>query len=164
MKEALILLAAYLEKSLKDELLRQNHVASKKLLDSIEVVCNNIANGYTIEGSFLSYGSAVDTGTKPGHKIPIKDLIDWMRFKKIQFAGKSELQTAFLIRNSIFKRGTPTDGDPNKKRWLSLTLEKNEQKIIDDIEALAFGSIEIEFNNLIERTQRVFDNEVSVAA
>ena len=164
MKAQLTILADYLEKELKEQLKLQDHIATQNLYNSIEVAVENIKNGFEIRGEYLVYGKYVDTGTKPGRKVPIKALIDWIRVKKIDLRGKKELSVAFAIQNAIFRKGTPTSGDANKKRWMSLVIEKNEAKIIEEIENIAFGQITIELNNLIEKTQKLYNNEKATAA
>lgn len=164
MKQQLNILAAYLEGELKKQLTAQDHIATKKLFDSIDVVVSEIAAGYEIRGEYIVYGKWVDTGTKPGRRVPIDALIDWIKAKKIDLKGKSEESVAYAIQTDIYKRGTPTSGDLNKKRWMSLTIEENEAKIIETIEDIAFGEIDTAINNLVEKTQKLFNNEKAAAA
>lgn len=165
MKEALQSLGVYLEAKLKAELISQGHVASRKLLESIDLVISRLINGWQLHGEYLVYGTDLDTGTLPGRKIPIKTLIDWMRLKKILFAGKSELQTAFLIQNAIFKKGTPTNRSSDKLRWMSKTLEASESKIVSIIEEAAFSEITILVSNMVEASAIKFETlDKSIAA
>ena len=159
MKQGLVILSNYLQQQLKNELTAQGHIATKNLLNSIDVSVETLINGFEIKGQFLEYGSKVDTGTGPGTKVSIRALIDWIRAKKIVFQGKSELQTAFLIQGAIYRKGTPTDGNLNKKRWMSVVLERNQSKILQEIESIAKGEMLILFNNMIERTRIKFKAE-----
>lgn len=164
MKDGLLILAAYLKHELEKELTAQGHIATRKLLNSIDVAVETLVNGYEIKGQYLEYGSKVDSGTGPGTKVPIKDLIDWIRAKKIVFQGKSELHTAFLIQGAIYRKGTPTSKDPNKMRWMSATLENNQAKIIADIEKIAFSHMVVLINNMVERTNVRFKSEEKAIA
>lgn len=164
MLELLNHIADFLRAALVKELEDQGHVATGNLLKSIEVVVEEIKDGFEIKGNFLKYGRYVDTGRKPGgKKVPIAALIDWIRVKKIDLRGKSERSVAFAIQTAIFRKGIPTDGDTSKKRWMSRTLEANEEELIKQLRQAAFTNLSLLFSNLIENTQKEL-NENNLAA
>lgn len=164
MQQALTHIANWLKSQLEAELERQGHIATGDLGNSIEVIVEELTNGFEIKGSYLHYGKYVDTGRAPGvTPVPIDALLDWIRVKNISFEGKSELQTAFAIRNSIFNNGIPTDGDSSKLRWVSGTLENKENELDAMIREAAGSYVTLIFNNMIEESQKAF-YETDIAA
>lgn len=149
--------ADWLRGEIQKALELQGHVATGKLKESIDVQVTQAVDLFSIDGRFIRYGKFVDTGTKGGGWVPIEMMIAWVRIKKVSFAGKSELQTAKLIQWKIFKKGSPTNGDEKKKRFLSLTLEQQESEIIKRITEVVGDFITIEFFNMIEKVQKEFD-------
>lgn len=143
--------ATYLEQRLKATLVAQDHVATGDLYNSIEAVVQETVKGWKIVGSNLFYGNIQDTGLKPGIYVPIKALIDWIRAKRINLQGKKELSVAFAIRAAIYKKGTPTDGDDKKKRWISRTLEEEEQEIKKRIQKAMALEVELMVENMVGR-------------
>ena len=148
----------YIQVELQNELVKQGHIASSELKDSIDVAVTQAFNIFTITGRYLNYGRYVDTGRKAGIKrVPIDALIRWMRIKNIQLNGKREKSVAFAIQTAIFKKGIPVDGDQTKKRWMSGTVDKLEPEIVRRVSIVIQDFLVIEFTNMIERTQLEFD-------
>ena len=158
MLEQLQQVADFIKREIQDELVAQGHEATGRLKESISVEVTQAFDLISIDGRFVKYGKYVDTGTRGGGWIPFDDLIEWVRIKRIRFSGKSEKQTAKLIQWAVFKKGSPTDGDSRKKRFVSGTLERIEPDISVKIQEIVSGYLEFEFYNMIERTQRSFDN------
>lgn len=149
------LIADYLKQQLQDKLIAQDHVASGKLLESIEVVVDKSKETWRIVGSSFYYGEDLDTGTPPGRWLDLKVIIDWMISKRIApTSKKARVNAAFAIRNSIYQKGTPTDGDPNKLRWISGTLEEEEGNVFELMEQAIASEISVIFDNMIEKTQK----------
>jgi len=163
MESALRHIARWLKLKLQDELERQGHVATSDLGNSIEVAVSEITNGFELKGSYLYYGKFVDTGRAAGvTRVPIDALLDWIRVKGISFEGKSEMQTAFAIQTSIYQKGIPTDGNQDKLRWMSGTLDANETELDAMIREAAGSYVTTLFNNMIEESQRAFyDTEIA---
>lgn len=151
----LIEIAEYLERQLKQKLIAQQHVATGNLLNSIKVEVKSEVDKWIIVGSNLEYGNTQDKGLDPGIRVPIYALIDWIRAKNINLNGRRELDAAFAIQTSIFRKGTPTDGDPNKKRWLSGTLEEESQTIQQMIQQALQKEVELMVTNIIEQTKQL---------
>lgn len=159
MEAALTHIAEWLKRKLQDELARQGHVATSDLGNSIEVAVEEISNGFELRGSYLYYGKFVDTGRAAGvTRVPIDALLDWIYVKGISFEGKNELQTAFAIQTSIFNKGIPTDGDSDKLRWMSGTLEESETELDALIREAAGSFVTTIFNNMIEESQKALYN------
>jgi hypothetical protein len=155
--------ADYLVLELRNELEAQGHNATGKLSESIRVEVINAVDIIFLEGSFLSYGRGVDQGQPVGTYVPIDALIDWMRAKKFNARGKRELSIAYAIQQTILKKGTPTDGDERKKRFMSATLDRTESEVFNRISNIVSDFMQIEFSNIIENAQKEFDRD-SIAA
>lgn len=145
-------LADFLILEMRKDLLAANHKATGNLIASLDAKVYEIVNGYKIEGGFLYYGRFVNTGRKAGVKrVPISVLIDWIRQKRITFAGKTETQAAFMIQTSIFKKGIPTDGDPKKIRFVDRVLENNAALIEKTVNDFLEKTIELQVTNFVKK-------------
>lgn len=143
-------LAEYLEEKLKEALVAQDHVASRKLVDSVSVRINEAPDKWGISGYALEYGVYVNNGRSAGKgKIPLSALIEWMtvvgigrdlsRDKKNRKYSEFE-GLAFVIQKSIHERGIPPEGGYSshyasgnniaRTGWATATLE-NEKEYID---------------------------------
>ncbi|MDR0754546.1 MAG: hypothetical protein LBF04_04075 [Prevotellaceae bacterium] len=122
-------LAVYLTENLQYELLQQGHVATDKLFNSINVHVEQTVSGFSVVGNALFYAKFVEHGRKPGLKgIPLEVLVDWVRQKKMNLAGKSERSVAFAIQTSIKQKGI----EPSK--FIEKTLQKSDGKINTNVE------------------------------
>lgn len=147
--------ADFILQELIKELGYQGHIASGKLLDSLEVEVTEAAGLFSIDGRYLTYGKYVETGRKAGVKrVPIDALIEWIRVKRLDLRGKSERSVAFAIQAAIFKKGIPTDGDETKKRFVGRTLDRLESEIINRVDKIVSDFVQIEFDNIIAREQK----------
>lgn len=151
----LIEIAQYLEQQLKQKLIAQGHVATKALLNSIKVEVKNEVDKWLIVGSNLEYGNAQDKGQPPNTFVPITVLIDWIRIKQINLKGRRELDVAFAIQKRIMAVGTPTNGDPKRKRWLSGTLEEESNTVQQMIQKALQQEVELMMTNIIEQTKQL---------
>ena len=90
--------------------------ASGNLIASISFNPQILGDSFRFTLNMADYYKDVDKGTKPGHQPPIKELLEWMKFKKIvprNKAGKrlksepKQLENlAFAIQRKIYNRGT----------------------------------------------------------
>jgi hypothetical protein len=143
-----------LKLALQRELVSQGHNATGKLVESIDVFVNEMIAPITIYGMFAYYGPYVDYGRNIGVKrVPIDVLLGWIKIKNFDLKGNSARSVAFALQTAIFKKGIPSNGASNKKRFMSKVLEAREQEIFDRINH-AFGNIiEAEIFNVVELTQ-----------
>lgn len=150
--------ANFIENELKKELVTQGHKASKKLLNSIQVEFKKNPEP-RIEGRFLEYGVQLDTGQPKGTIVPIKDLLKWFRYTRINAKGFQAVRVARNIQNAIRRQGSPTRGSykfsKNGRRtgWVSHTLKVNQPKIAESIRAAAKKQIEIIIVNIARQTK-----------
>ena len=89
-------------------------VASGNLLQSIDPTdMNEGPNGVTINIKMADYWEDVEFGTKPGRRVSVKSLADWIQRKKIPVRPKKGMSMdaarwsyAEAIAGKIFKKGT----------------------------------------------------------
>lgn len=140
-------LAEHLKKALQTELSVRMRVASGTLINSIEAVVKETMNGFEIVGSAVYYAKYVENGRRPGAKgVPIQALIEWIRVKRIVIEGRSERSTAFMIQNSIRRKGIAP------ALFITRTLQNQERTIDQSIHAacgeLVNHHIETMFNEI----------------
>lgn len=151
--EKLTPLMNYLETEIRDELVRQGHVATGNLRDQIKVYLQN----HTIIGSAgdAFYAKYVDWGRRPGGKrVPIQVLVNWIEIKGFA-SGDKAVKMAWAVQYSIWKNGIPTDKDEGKKKFVSRVLENNREKIFDDIEKSIGFYFNAEIENIIRQVKYV---------
>ncbi len=152
-------LALTLRDALRLELTSQKHVASAKLLNSIQVTAFESVGAIVIEGSFFDYGLFLDTGRKAGgKKVPIAALEEWIRIKGFATNAKKIKGIAFAIQTTIFKEGSPTKGSAflatKRTGWLTDVLDRSEQKLGDDIEKGTVEELDFIFDELVRNANR----------
>jgi hypothetical protein len=82
-------LGQFVIEELAKELIKQEHEATGKLIDSLDY--NTINNNQTaaVLITMLDYGKYVNTGRKRGAaKVPIQALVDWIKQKGIESNDK----------------------------------------------------------------------------
>jgi hypothetical protein len=106
----------------------------------------------------------VDTGRKAGGKrVPLDVLIQWIRIKKIDLRGRSEKSVAFAMQTAIHKKGIPTDGDTDKKYFMTNTIKRLRPEIESRLRSIIQEAIRIEFVHMIDRARESM-NEFNYAA
>ena len=140
-------LAEHLKKALQTELSVRMRVASGTLINSIEAVVKETMRGFEIVGSAVYYAKYVENGRRPGAKgVPIQALIEWIRVKRIVIEGRSERSAAFMIQNSIRRKGIAP------ALFITRTLQNQERTIDQSIHAacgeLVNHHIETMFNEI----------------
>jgi hypothetical protein len=152
MEQILKDLAAYLQEKLKDELISQDHVAKGNLLRSIDVYVEQTVAAWKIKGGMLDYGITQDTGAPPRTVVSVATLLEWFRDKKIN--PTSPLFAAINLKRRIYEKGTPVDGNPDKKRWISGTLEVEADEIKTRVQAAVVSEMSLIVSNMIEKTNK----------
>jgi hypothetical protein len=133
---------------------RQGHKATGDLINSIDVALEKAMAGMSIVGKFVYYGRFVDTGRRAGITgVPVDELIKWIRVKNIDLRGRKERDVAFAMMFAIKKKGIPSNGAQDKKRFMSGVLEEHETEIFNMIDTAFYNLFEGEINNLVEKTQ-----------
>lgn len=153
-------LGQFVIEELAKELIKQEHEATGKLIDSLDY--NTINNNQTASVliTMLDYGKYVNTGRKRGAaKVPIQALVDWIKQKGIESNDKKALGIAFAIQKSIDKKGTPAKPYVKWKRGNGLkrvefvpdTIERIEDIIYKKIEQMAVKQVNVSIDNLVRR-------------
>ncbi len=90
---------------LTKQLLNADKKATGDLIRSLDYKVVETVDGLFLEIIALDYLKYVDEGRRPGLRPPIKAIQHWVNVKGIQFKGLKPNQTAFVIANSIAKKG-----------------------------------------------------------
>jgi hypothetical protein len=121
-KEYLNAFAKYVIQQSRSNLTKGNKNVNKKLYNSLDKEIEVGANSFRMAFLMEDYGAYQDKGVSGTQKKydtpfsyktkkpPLKPITDWVKNRRFQFrkdSGKfmSYQSTAFLIRNSIFKKG-----------------------------------------------------------
>lgn len=140
---------------LAKELIKQDHSATGKLIDSLDYRTTSSSVGQTLLIEMLDYGKFVNTGRKKGaRKVPIQALVDWIKQKGIATNNKKALGIAFAIQKTIEKEGSPTirsRRNGKKTEFVDDTLERIESEINRRLEEAAFKTVEVQIDNLVKR-------------
>lgn len=102
--------AALITEGLRAELIKQGHRATGRLISSIQAEVINLVTGAEVDVSYLDYGRTVNTGQKPGHWVPLADLVKWVKVKGIENDPLKVQGAARAIQRAIHRYGTPTPG------------------------------------------------------
>ena len=154
-EEKIAPLCKYLEDEIKNKLIKQDHIATGKLRESIKSIVRKTATGYLIEGKAEGYGKYVDSGRRPGGKrVPISVLLSWIQVKGIPLNGKKAIDVAWAIQRKIYQNGIPTNGDKEKIGFVTKTLGENEGRIKGDIATALGNEFTVDLHNLIWDVQK----------
>lgn len=165
--EASNIIARFLKEALIKELVKQGHVVTGELLDSIEVkVDQRISKDLSITGSFFDYGIPLDTGV-PAENIPfnpgsgagkslyIEGLTRWVQLKGFESDAKDALGIAFAIAHTHKRLGMPVD--KSKIGWMTKTLNTNEGRILADVERAINRNMNVLIDNIARDAQQLFN-------
>jgi len=138
-------MATLLSKQLKntqDELQSELTLATQKVLEkfkgmegsdlikSIEWEYNQKQGAF--EMLALDYYTYVSTGRKPrARKVPIEDLLSWIKRKRISTLGGSPTATAWKIQRAIYKNGIR--GKKYEDPVIDVTTELTSETISEDL-------------------------------
>lgn len=140
---------------LAKELIKQDHSATGKLIDSLDYRTTTSSVGQTLLIEMLDYGRFVNTGRKKGaRKVPIQALVEWIKQKGIATNNKKALGIAFAIQKTIEKEGSPTvrsRRNGKKTEFVDDTLERIGVEINRRLEEAAFKTVEVQIDNLVKR-------------
>lgn len=142
LKDRLQLGLDFLKDKIIEEITQQGHVASGKLIASVESVIQD--KGSVLVGKILlnDYSYYLDKGVK-AEKIPytrgsgkksskyIDDLIAWGAIVKPSLSAKELKSFAFAVANKHKKEGNPTSGsyafskNGRRKAWSEFAIDNN---------------------------------------
>lgn len=166
-RKQLKIVAQYLKEKLGEELTKQGHKATGRLLESIKVEVKDLPDRTILEGSFEDYGKFLDTGVKnvrPGRAY-IEAIVNWLRLKGIQAGDKSLLSIAFAIRATHLKQGIPTSKSRRFSQakgnrrigWMTETLNEQEQQIGKMIDDAYFVEMNVIVDNFVRKSNKILN-------
>jgi len=143
---------------------RQNHVATGKLINSIEGKTVNKGDSLEIHIYMQDYYKYVNEGRRANLKgPPIMALAKWVKDKSLSLndvKGKNRaakiMNLAFMIQRSIKKNGIPAPGSNKfsktgkRVNFIEETLKRIEGKLNAMIENALFGEFEIKMNKILD--------------
>ena len=165
LEESLLNIFEYLKVELIAELQRQGHNVTGDLIDSIENETIKGSDFIREDVSFAFYGRFVDTGRKAGiRRVPIDVLEEWIVRKGFESDAKKVKGMAFAIQKTIFDKGIsqPTSWKgTDTANWMTSTVEKNEDRISQDLAIAIDEAMDIIITNIINDTNTVIKQNQS---
>lgn len=122
-EEALLRVGDELKKVMTQELKDNGSYNTGKLAASIQYSVEQKQWEYNLVRTMLTYGVYVDQGNgrHPGKQPPVKDLIEWIKFKKIPVPQGLTIESfAFAIARKIGKQGT----NPRPRPFITPSINK----------------------------------------
>lgn len=158
-------ITSILLKRLQDELVKQGHKATGKLLASIRVDLTNDGGSPSITGSFEDYGIFLDTGVRnvrPGRAY-IEALTKWLRAIGVRGGNAQLVSIAFAIRAAHLKEGIPTRASKRFSRsrgqrrigWMTEALNDAEASITREIDDTYLAEIEFTVDNFVTQSNKI---------
>ena len=150
-------------------LVTQGHVASRELLEGIQVRIEMRTDSIVLiedhpqHGLFLDADPARRKGAKG---VPISALEDWIRLKGFETDAKKVRGMAFAIQKTIIKEGSPTKASKamgKKSGWLTDALDVLADDFAQKIEDVLDEEINIIIDNVLRSVKTQFVT-VSTAA
>jgi len=147
-----------LDEALAQEIVRQGHNLTGKLIESIDHKVNEVIGSLELVGEFEHYGQFVDRGVK-AQDIPfspgsgnrrskyITGLINWAKIK-FSVDVKRARGIAFAIAHTHLRTGMPTRGK-DFTGFLTKTLERKQDRITDILDKANADDIEFAIINIV---------------
>lgn len=135
------------------ELIEQKHKATGRLIAGFNFKVQSYSGGLELLiTNSAGYAGLVNRGRKPGHRVPIQDLIDWIEVKGLETGDKAVRNLAYAIQTAIWREGIPTRGSRRLARkrteFIEDSLIKLSKEIDDMIQNAAFMDAEVQVINL----------------
>ena len=105
------LVGEFFVEKFREEIAMQGHNNTKTLIETMRFETNGVD---TIDVYMQDYAKFVDSGIRPGKKVSVYALIEWIEQKGIATGEKEVKGMAFAIRKKIEQEGSPTrSGETN---------------------------------------------------
>lgn len=148
-------LADHLELRLVRKVISKGKIATGKGAQSIDVLTQQLIDAMVITESHEDYMTFVDRGRKKGgKKVPIAAIEQWLKVKNFSWAANNIRGAAFAVQTNIFKFGI------KPSRWLSETLDEEQNKIITDVTNAVVEQVDIIIENTIRNAIKGFRTPV----
>lgn len=162
LEQRLLYIYSYLKVAMVEQLQRQGHTVTEKLLNSIDKEIHRGTDYIQLDCTFIFYGRFVDTGRKAGgKKVPIDALVDWIKAKGFESDAKKIKGMAFAIQQTIWKKGIsqPTSWRRTSTAgWMSKPLKNKEEKIENDVFDAVGESLELIIFNALKEIESKSNN------
>lgn len=122
-EEALLRVGEELKKAMTDQLKTNGSYNTGKLANSIQYKVEQNDYEYDLVRTMLTYGVYVDGGygRKAGKQPPVKEIIEWIQFKKIPVPASLTIESfAFAIARKIGRMGT----DPRPRPFIAPSINR----------------------------------------
>ena len=143
----------------RDELAIQGHDNTGKLFETMRYETNGVD---TVDVYMQDYAKYVDSGIRPGKKVSIYALMEWIEQKGIASGEKEIKNAAFAIRKKIEQEGSPTSNAYNfsnngrRTGFIQIVVAEQSKKALSLIQKeLGFFSSGF-FDNVIKRNRNIF--------
>lgn len=160
----------FVKKSIIAEIKAQGHVASGKLIETIEIRINRTPDKITGGIYMEDYAIVLDRGVKadrvpfsPGSgarsSLYIQSLIDWIATIKPGLGDRERKSFAFAIANKARQEGHPTRGsfsfsqNGRRREWSKHAIDDKQQEIIALMDLSEFVASSID--NFVTDFQRL---------
>ena len=148
-------LGQFIINELGKELIKQNHRATGKLIESLNYEVEHRGDLFSLIITALNYGEWVNKGRRAGaKKVPIPVLVEWIREKGIATNNKKILGIAFAIREKIYQEGSPTNNRTRKygkgTGFVDDTLDRINAEILRRMPDFLFKEVEKSIDNLVK--------------
>ena len=148
-------LGQFIINELGAELIKQNHRATGKLIESLDYEIEHRGDLFSLIVTAVGYAEYVNRGRRAKTtKVPIPVLVEWIRQKGIATNNKKILGIAFAIREKIYQEGSPTKNRTRKygkgTGFVDDTLDRINAEILRRMPDFLFKEIEISIDNLVK--------------
>ncbi len=146
---------------LAEELRKQGHVDTGKLIRDMSYNVRTTARGAVIEIEFQGYGLFVNAGRLPGKYVPFQILFDWVK-RKLKLSGAQAKSATFAINRKIYNEGIPTAGSlkfsqtGKRTEFIQDTWKDKESEVAELAEKYFTNEILMKFERLTK--YGIYDN------
>jgi|TARA_R110000744_G_scaffold368034_1_gene477764 hypothetical protein len=153
------LVGEFFVEKFREEIAMQGHNNTKTLIETMRFETNGVD---TIDVYMQDYAKFVDSGIRPGKKVSVYALIEWIEQKGIATGEKEVKGMAFAIRKKIEQEGSPTSNAYNfsdngrRTGFIQLVISEQSKFVLSLIrEELGTFSSGF-FDNVIKTNRNIF--------
>lgn len=139
LKDEISVIGRNIIQEIGNQLVDKNKIATGKLLKSLNYKVIETIQGYTIQVLAEPYLKDVNDGRKPGISPNYNSILAWVKAKPVNFIGKKDSQTAFIITKSIGKKGiVPTH-----------IVDDSISKVLENVDEIIKKGLEKDLQNIL---------------
>lgn len=137
------------------ELIKQQHKATGELIASLDYKIREEPSIVTLSIEMNEYGTWVNIGRKKGAaKVPIQNLVDWVKQKGIETNNKKAISIAYAIQKTIQREGVPTINSRRKGKKVGFVddvIKRMENEIERQVLEASSRTVEVMIDNFVKR-------------